>query len=117
MATRHLKHTWHCVVNIMSMFKDVVELIGYTVTLDNLGQEIKTPIRKFAFANKRSVSQSEFFSGGQGGLRPQYQFEIRLSEYSDERELIFDGKTYSIYRTYEKGENIELYCEIRVGDN
>lgn len=99
------------------MFKDVIELVGYAVTLDELMQEVKTPIKKQVFANKRSVSQTEFFNGGQGGMRPQYQFEIRLSEYGDESELIFNGKTYSIYRTYEKGENIELYCEIRVGDN
>lgn len=99
------------------MFKDVIELVGYTVELDELMQEVKTPIKKQVFANKRSVSQTEFFSGGQGGLRPQYQFEIRLSEYSGESELIFDGKTYSIYRVYEKGENVELYCEVRVGDN
>ena len=101
----------------MSMFKDVIELVGFTVELDELLQEVKTPVKKQVFANKRSVSQTEFFNGGQGGLRPQYQFEIRLSEYSDESELIFDGKTYSIYRVYEKGENIELYCELRVGDN
>lgn len=101
----------------MSMFKDIVELVGFTVELDELLQEVKTPVKKQVFANKRSVSQTEFFNGGQGGLRPQYQFEIRLSEYSDESELIFNGKTYSIYRVYEKGENIELYCEIRVGDN
>ncbi len=99
------------------MFKDVIKLVGYTVTLDELMQEVKTPIEKQVFANKRSVSQTEFFNGGQGGLRPQYQFEIRLSEYGGESELIFDGKTYSIYRVYEKGENIELYCEVRVGDD
>ena len=90
----------------MSMFKDVIELVGFTVELDELLQEVKTPVKKQVFANKRSVSQTEFFNGGQGGLRPQYQFEIRLSEYSDESELIFDGKMYSVYRVYEKGENI-----------
>ncbi len=101
----------------MTMFKDVIKLVGYTVTLDELMQEVKTPIEKQVFANKRSVSQTEFFNGGQGGLRPQYQFMIRLSEYNDESELIFESKTYSIYRTYENGENIELYCELRVGEN
>lgn len=99
------------------MFKDVIQLVRYTVTLDKLMQEIRVSTEKQVFANKRSVSQSEFFNGGQRGLRPQYQFEIRLSEYSGESELIFEGVTYSIYRVYEKGENIELYCELRDGDN
>ena len=99
------------------MFKDVIELVGYTITLDELFQEIKEPYLKQVFANKRSVSQSEFFNAGQNGLKPQYRFDIRLSEYSGENSLKFEGKTYSIYRTYENGENIELYCEVRAGGN
>ncbi|MEK5081150.1 phage head-tail adapter protein [Solibacillus sp. FSL W7-1436] len=99
----------------MSMFKDVIQLVGYSIELDEMMQEVKTPYERQVFANKRSVSQTEFFNGGQGGLKPQYQFEIRLSEFNGESELVHEGKTYSVYRTYENGENIELYSEVRVG--
>ncbi len=99
----------------MSYFKDVVSLVSVTTTYDELMQPIETRTERDVFANKRSVSQSEFFNAGQSGLKPQYVFDIRLIEYNSETELVYNGKTYTIYRTYEKGENIELYCEVRVG--
>lgn len=79
-------------------------------------QEVEVKTERVVFANKRSVSQSEFFSAGQNGLKPQYVFDIRLSEYNKEKELVYNSKTYTVYRTFEKGENIELYCEERVGN-
>lgn len=97
----------------MALFKDVIQLVTVTIELDALRQEIEVPSEREVFANKRSVSQSEFFNAGQSGLKPQYLFEIRLSEYAGEDQLIFNGTLYSIYRTYEKGENVELYCEVR----
>lgn len=101
----------------MAMFKDVVKLITVSFKLDELAQQIEVKNERTVFANKKSVSQSEFFNAGQVGLKPQYLFEIRLSEYGGEGELVFNNKSYSIYRTYEKGENIELYCEARLGVN
>ena len=101
----------------MAMFKDVIKLITVSFKLDELAQQIEVKNERTVFANKKNVSQSEFFNAGQVGLKPQYLFEIRLSEYGGEGELVFNNKSYSIYRTYEKGENIELYCEVRVGGN
>lgn len=101
----------------MALFKDVVKLVSTTITTDELFQEVETKTEREVFADKRSASQSEFFNAGQIGLKPQYVFTIRFSEYADETELIYNKKTYSIYRTYEKGENIELHSEVRVGGN
>lgn len=101
----------------MAMFKDVVKLVSITFEFDELAQQIEVKSERTVFANKKSVSQSEFFNAGQVGLKPQFVFQIRLSEYGGEGELIFNNKSYSIYRTYEKGENIELYCEVRAGVN
>ena len=80
-------------------------------------QEIESKSERTVFANKRSVSQKEFFEAGISGLKAQYVFDIRLLEYNNERELIHNNTTYSIYRMYEKGENIELYCEVRTGND
>ncbi|MDM5333432.1 phage head closure protein [Ureibacillus composti] len=101
----------------MALFKEVVKLISTSFTVDELFQEVEAKTEREVFADKRSASQSEFFNAGQIGLKPQYVFTIRLSEYADETELVYNGKTYSIYRTYEKGENIELHSEVRVGGN
>ena len=99
----------------MALFKEVVKLISKTFTVDEYFREIEVETERTVFADKQSVNQSEFFAAGQNGLKAQYKFTIRLSEYKGENELLFNGKHYAIYRTYEIGENIELYCEVRVG--
>lgn len=99
----------------MALFKDVIQLVSVSIELDELLQEIEKPVKRDVFANKRSISQSEFFNAGQNGLKAQYVFDIRLCEYKGEDELIFDNKSYLIYRTFEKGEDIELYAQKKVG--
>lgn len=101
----------------MPMFKDVIKLVSKTFTKDEYLQEIETKTERTVFADKQSVSQSEFFAAGQSGLKAQYKFVVRLSEYKGENELLFEGKSYTIYRTYELGENIELYCEVSYNGN
>lgn len=99
------------------MFKHVISLVSSKVIKDELLQEIEVEADRMVFANKRSIPQSEFFNAGQTGIKATQLFEIRLVDYKDETKLKFDNKNYSVYRTYEKGENIELYCEVRVGGN
>lgn len=76
-------------------------------------QDIETEILKEVFAEKRSISQQEFFNAGQSDIKPTKCFVIYSHEYNNERFLIYENKKYSIYRTYEKDEDIELYCEVR----
>ena len=99
----------------MTMFKDVIKLVSKTITQDEYFREIEVETERTIFADKQSVNQSEFFAAGQSGLKAEYKFIVRLSEYKGENELLFNGKHYTIYRTYEIGENIELYCHARVG--
>lgn len=80
-------------------------------------QDIETEILKEVFAEKRSISQQEFFNAGQTDIKPTKCFVIYSHEYNDERFLIYENKKYSIYRTYEKEEDIELYCEVRTGND
>jgi len=97
------------------MFKDVIELVSFDIIKDELHQEIEIESNRLVFANKKSASQSEFFNAGQNGFKPQYVFTVRLIDYDEESLLLFNEKRYSIYRTYETGENMELYCELKVG--
>lgn len=97
------------------MFKDVMELVQVKYVKDELHQEIKQEVRRQVYCDKKSVSQSEFFNAGQNGFKPQYVFIMRLADYDDEQTAIYNNKKYAVYRTYEKGENIELYCEKKVG--
>lgn len=96
---------------------EVVQLVGVTYTADAIGQRVPTEVLKEVFAQVTSVSASEFFSGGQNGLRPDKRFTVFTYDYNGEETLIYNSRRYHIYRTYEReDESIELYCELKVGD-
>lgn len=100
-----------------SSANDIIQLVAISVEKDSLKQqiEVRTPQAEI-FAEKNSVSQTEFFSAGQSDLKPQLMFKVWNVEYNNEQELIHDGQTYVIYRTYLRSdEKVELYCEKRVG--
>ena len=65
----------------------------------------------------RSAGQKEFYSAGQSGLKPEYEFTIHLFEYEGQREVEFCGKRYSVIRTYNllNSEEIQLVCGGKVG--
>jgi len=67
------------------------------------------------FANRRSVSQKEFYEAGILGLKPEFRFDVRFFEYNGEDSLIYEGKRYVIYRTYRRGEYAELYAYRKIG--
>jgi len=69
------------------------------------------------FAEKGSITQSEYEAAGQKDLRPQYKFTVYAFEYNDETKLEYNGCEYYIYRTYQKedSDKIELYTAERLG--
>lgn len=68
------------------------------------------------YADKKSISQSEFFAAGQNGIRPATMFLVRTKEYGGQKRIKCDDNVYSIYRTYDRPDGVtELYCEVRIG--
>lgn len=91
-----------------------IKLLAPKFRVTAIGQRIQDGFtEKEVYAKKTSVSQSEFFTAGQNGLRPDCTFIIYAFEYSGEKNVAHDGIVYTIYRTYVAGDNIELYCEVR----
>lgn len=97
------------------LFNDVLELISITITKDEIEQEIETETLRQVFCDRQSISQNEFFQAGQTGIKSAHKFVINSLDYQDEKQLKYKGKDYSIYRTYEMNDYIELYAEVRVG--
>ena len=92
------------------------KLIAQTVELDYLKQPTETETIKNVVVEVRSVSQSEYFAGRQGGLTPDLSFLLSAFDYSGEKVIEYEGRRYAIYRTYEADENnIELYAQIEGG--
>lgn len=101
----------------MAMFKEVITLISNTFTIDELGQRIQTNSSRDVYANKKPIIQSEFFQAFQNGIKANHILVIRQADYNNELEIIFNGMKLEVYRIFEKGENVELYCQRRLGND
>jgi SPP1 family predicted phage head-tail adaptor len=87
---------------------------------DDIGNQIElssdNDLRRQTFAEKRSIRQSEYYQAAVTGLKPEIVFVIWALEYKGEPKVEYNGKTYTVIRTYEKfDKTIELYCEVKVG--
>lgn len=98
--------------------QDVITLRRVGITVDEYGVPQNEVTETDVYARVESVSASEFFDAGQNGLKPEYRFTVSAWEYGDEEELSYNGRLYSIYRTYRRSlDLIELYAERKVGVN
>lgn len=85
---------------------------------DDYGVWVETITSKDVFAQVDSVTRAEFFEGGRNGLNPEYRMTMFSGDYDGQKMLIYNGNTYSIYRTYmAKNDTIELYVERKGGSN
>lgn len=97
---------------------NVINLISTTKEQDENGVWRETTNRRMVFCNVSSVTASEFFEGGRNGLNPQFRMVMFFGDYQGETILEYNGATYSIYRTYQRGtDELELYVERKGGTN
>lgn len=89
------------------MWRDVIEL-GDLEEYNEFGEVLERFVYRKVYANKKSVRQSEFYQSASVGLKPELMFEIRSIEFNNDEKVRYNGKEYTIIRTYDKGETIEL---------
>jgi len=94
----------------------VCTLISETFAADTIGQMVATEKTKDVFCNVASVSQSEWFQGGQAGLKPEYKITMFAPDYDGQRIVKLNDVKYGVYRTYLRDDELlELYLERMVG--
>ena len=99
------------------LWRDVINLISVTTTVNSLGDAVDTQTLTQVFANKKSIRQSEFYQAMANGLRPEIMFEIRYSDYNSEDKISYNGYQYDIIRVYTKNDEIiELVCNNLVNE-
>jgi SPP1 family predicted phage head-tail adaptor len=76
----------------------------------------ETEERTGVFATVASVSQKEFFTAQQSGLKPEYKLIVWAHEYEEQPEVEYNGRKYAVYRTFlrEDGKT-ELYVMRKAG--
>lgn len=93
-------------------------LIAERTEQDSLGQFIGTQVKRLVYGQISSVSSTEFFSGGQNGLTPEWRIDMFAPDYEDEEKAEVNGVVYTIYRHYwRRNDVLELYLERRRGDD
>ncbi len=98
------------------MKNDVIKLCSSAYSKDTNGVYQRTDTEGAdIMAEIKSAGAQEWFEGGRNGLNPEYTFTINRIEYNGEETVIFNGVYYKVYRTYIKGDLIELHCEKRKG--
>lgn len=96
---------------------NVLTLISETFSADVYGTQIASEIKRDVFCDVQSVSLNEWAEAGRIGLNPEYRFTLFRYDYHGEEICEFQGRRYSIYRTYiARNESIELYAERRHGN-
>ena len=100
------------------MMDVLVTLIGKGKSfVDENGNEKFEVVETEIFGDIGNIGQREFAAASQMGLKPEFMIEIWSFEYNGEDKLKLGDKLYSIYRTYQKGDRLELYLTQRSGIN
>lgn len=96
----------------------VIKLVATTTVKDEYGVDRTVKTARDVFCKVRSASRAEFFDGGRNGLNPEYSFVTFAADYQGESIVEYEGKTYSVYRTYRTdADYIEIYVERKGGTN
>lgn len=98
-------------------FDNELTLLGIEYEKDEWGNQKPIPIKKTVLCNLESASRSEFYNASVSGYKPELVFIIHTYEYDNEEKVEFEGKEYTIIRTYRKNfEELELVCGQVIGD-
>lgn len=97
----------------------VLNLISIEQIQDTFGVWRETLTPREVFAELHSITRNEFFEAGRNGLNPAFEFTVFQGDYQGETLCEYEGKQYSIYRTYivPGTDYIELYVERQGGSN
>lgn len=97
---------------------EVITLLSSTRAQNEYGVWTESPTARDVFCQVDSVTRAEFFDAGRNGLNPQYRFTIFAADYQGEETVVYKGKAYGVYRTYQpRTDVLELYVERKGGTN
>ena len=92
-------------------FSDRLTLITETLGWDDIGNTVPAqPVETEVWADVRSVSRAEFAAAGAAGLKPSLMAVVHVCDYGSQTRLRWEGLTLEVYRTYRRGDVVELYA-------
>jgi hypothetical protein len=97
-------------------------LISSTITYDDIGNPIETPVEIDILCDMKSIGRTEFYNAAANGLKPEYILVVHPYEYNNETYVLFSEDStpkqkYKVIKTYKVDfEKLELTCEKVAGN-
>lgn len=93
-----------------------IYLVDQIYSENDAGIISEQPTERMVLADVTSVSLGEWSEGSRIGLNPEIRFTMFAPDYHGEEILKYNGRYYSVYRTYiGRNHKVDLYCERRHG--
>lgn len=84
---------------------------------DCIGQAIDESVEERKIqCTVESIGRREWSTAQQGGYQAEAMVKVFSASYQGESICQYCGKTYEIYRTFQSGDQTELYLGTRIGD-
>lgn len=84
---------------------------------DCIGQAIDEAVEERTIqCEVDSIGRGEWITAQQGGFQSEIMVRVFSASYNGESLAQYCGKTYEIYRTFQSGDQTELYLGTRIGD-
>lgn len=100
------------------MYENVIKLVSEAKVVDVYGGLTVTETERSVYATLASIGQSEFYQAQAVGLKPEIKFILSNAlDYQQEKKLKFqpfgatEEETYTVIRTFQKGDKLELTCK------
>lgn len=92
-------------------FSDKITLRSNANTIDTNGFPVKTATDTIVWANKKSVTRSEFYSANANDINIVQAYEVNAEDWGNQTQVVDGTKVYYIVRAYQKGLGVvELNC-------
>lgn len=92
------------------LYDGVCKLVKKQTDTDENGivKEVGT-IEREVLCQVGGIYEKEFYDAYQAGIKAQYKLIVNIEVYENEKIVIFEGITYSVYRRFPTGDTMELY--------
>lgn len=95
---------------------DICELVTTEVYLDDNFVQKTREVKEEMYCSVTNVNQYEFRNAQASGNKPALTFIFNYDDYKDNSHLLYEGKKYTIYRTFVRQDGyIECHSEVKQG--
>lgn len=94
------------------LFSDRIKLRTVTYTENDFGEVTESSVSEVeVWADKKSVTRSEFYTAQTNGYDLVIAFEVHQEDYNGAKEVEYDNQVYRVVRAYEIGlGKVQLNC-------